>query len=101
VRAAITPPPTREEGSHGITLQKFDRRFFVIGAAAGGSAAASQSGLRLPLVPTSSAAADGFAGSFNAWVVIRPDDAVRDPYRVPFSEMGQARSPVLAQLVAE
>jgi isoquinoline 1-oxidoreductase subunit beta len=75
---------------------KFDRRSFVIGAAAAGGGLAL--GLRLPFGPDIVRAADG-SPEVNAWVVIRPDDTV--VIRIARSEMGQGSLTGLAQLVAE
>ena len=75
---------------------KFDRRSFVIGAAAVGGGLAL--GLRLPFGPDIVRAADG-SPEVNAWVVIRPDDTV--VIRIARSEMGQGSLTGLAQLVAE
>jgi isoquinoline 1-oxidoreductase subunit beta len=75
---------------------KFDRRSFVIGAAAVGGGLAV--GLRLPFGPDIVRAADG-SPEVNAWVVIRPDDTV--VIRIARSEMGQGTLTGLAQLVAE
>jgi isoquinoline 1-oxidoreductase beta subunit len=75
---------------------KFDRRSFVVGAAAVGGGLAL--GLRLPFGPDIVRAADG-SPEVNAWVVIRPDDTV--VIRIARSEMGQGSLTGLAQLVAE
>src|SRR5215470_9102459 len=75
---------------------KFDRRSFVIGAAAVGGGLAL--GLRLPFGPEIVRAADG-SPEVNAWVVIRPDDTV--VIRIARSEMGQGTLTGLAQLCAE
>src|SRR5215470_15107626 len=91
----FTPPPMREEGAMNYA-PKFDRRSFVIGAAAVGGGLAL--GLRLPLGPDIVRAADG-SPEVNAWVVIRPDDTV--VIRIARSEMGQGSLTGLAQLVAE
>jgi isoquinoline 1-oxidoreductase subunit beta len=77
-------------------VPKMNRRSFVVGATTVGSGLAL--GLHLPFGPTVVRAADG-SPEVNAWVVIRPDDAV--VIRVARSEMGQGSLTGLAQLVAE
>jgi isoquinoline 1-oxidoreductase beta subunit len=78
-------------------MPQFNRRAFVIGAAALGGGLAL--GLELPFGgPTAARAADG-SPEVNAWVVIRPDDTV--VIRIARSEMGQGTLTGLAQLVAE
>jgi isoquinoline 1-oxidoreductase beta subunit len=77
-------------------MPKMNRRSFVIGTAAAGGGLAL--GLRLPFGPDIVRAADG-SPEVNAWVVIRPDDAV--VIRIARSEMGQGSLTGLAQLVAE
>jgi isoquinoline 1-oxidoreductase subunit beta len=78
-------------------MPQFNRRAFVIGAAALGGGLAL--GLELPFGgPTAVRAADG-SPEVNAWVVIRPDDTV--VIRIARSEMGQGTLTGLAQLVAE
>ena len=78
-------------------MPKIDRRSFFIGSAAAG--AGLTLGLRLPLGPDAARAEEGFPNEVNAWVVIKPDDAV--VIRVAKSEMGQGTITGLAQLVAE
>ncbi|TNC09653.1 xanthine dehydrogenase family protein molybdopterin-binding subunit [Methylobacterium terricola] len=70
------------------------RRFFLAGsaAAAGGLAL----GFDLPVAQAASGAA---SPEINAWVVVRPDEAV--VIRIARSEMGQGTLTGLAQLVAE
>jgi isoquinoline 1-oxidoreductase beta subunit len=78
-------------------MPTFNRRAFVIGAAAVGTGLAL--GLDIPFGgPTVVRAADG-SPEVNAWVVIRPDDTVI--IRIARSEMGQGTLTGLAQLVAE
>ena len=78
-------------------MPTFNRRAFVIGAAAVGTGLAL--GLDIPFGgPTVVRAADG-SPEVNAWVVIRPDDTV--VIRIARSEMGQGTLTGLAQLVAE
>src|SRR6516164_1592260 len=78
-------------------MPKINRRGFVVGAAAAGGGLAL--GFDLPLGgPQVIRAADG-SPEINAWVVIRPDDAV--VVRIARSEMGQGTLTGLAQLVAE
>ena len=77
------------------------RRRFIVGsaAAAGGGLAL---GLNVPFGVPSVAAAQAAAGAdseVNAWVVVKPDDAV--VIRVVRAEMGQGTHTGLAQLVAE
>ena len=77
------------------------RRRFIVGsaAAAGGGLAL---GLNVPFGVPSAAAAQAAAGAeseVNAWVVVKPDDAV--VIRVVRAEMGQGTHTGLAQLVAE
>ena len=74
----------------------FNRRSFVLGAAAAGGGLAI--GFDLPFGPKLVHAADG-SPEVNAWVVIRPDDTV--VVRIARSEMGQGTLTGLAQLVAE
>ena len=65
-------------------IPQISRRFFFVTAAAAGGGLAL--GFRLPLgVGSAEAAAD--PAEVNAWVVVRPDDAVI--IRVARSEMGQ------------
>src|SRR5262245_21222857 len=75
---------------------KIDRRSFLVGTAAAGGGLAL--GLNLPLGGGVVRAQDG-SPEINAWVVIRPDDAV--VIRVARSEMGQGTITGLAQMVAE
>src|SRR5215468_9721236 len=78
-------------------MPKINRRGFVVGAAAAGGGLAL--GFDLPFGgPQVIRAADG-SPEINAWVVIRPDDAV--VVRIARSEMGQGTLTGLAQLVAE
>ncbi len=78
-------------------MPKIDRRAFVVSAAAAGGGLAL--GFDLPFGgPQVIRAADG-SPEINAWVVIRPDDAV--VVRIARSEMGQGTLTGLAQLVAE
>src|SRR5258708_1949505 len=78
-------------------MPKIDRRDFVVSAAAAGGGLAL--GFDLPFGgPQVIRAADG-SPEINAWVVIRPDDAV--VVRIARSEMGQGTLTGLAQLVAE
>ncbi len=78
-------------------IPTFNRRSFVIGAAAVGGGLAL--GLDLPFGGSTAVhAADG-TPEVNAWVVIKPDDTV--VIRVARSEMGQGTLTGLAQLVAE
>ena len=78
-------------------MPRIDRRKFVVGAAAAGGGLAL--GLDIPFGgPNVIRAADG-SPEVNAWVVIRPDDAV--VIRIARSEMGQGTATGLAQLVAE
>ncbi|WP_420970050.1 molybdopterin cofactor-binding domain-containing protein [Bradyrhizobium sp. B120] len=78
-------------------MPTLNRRAFVIGTATAGAGLAL--GLDLPFGgPAVVRAADG-APEVNAWVVIRPDDAV--VIRIARSEMGQGTLTGLAQLVAE
>src|SRR3954471_15337182 len=79
-----------------IESRKISRRQFIVSssAVAGGLAL----GFNLPFGPGVVRAADG-SPELNAWVVIRPDDAV--VIRVARSEMGQGTLTGLAQLVAE
>jgi len=76
-------------------MPRLNRRAFVIGATAAGGGLAF--GFALPYGPQAAHAAD--APEVNAWVVIKPDDAV--VIRVARSEMGQGTLTGLAQLVAE
>ncbi|HEU0291066.1 MAG TPA: molybdopterin cofactor-binding domain-containing protein, partial [Burkholderiales bacterium] len=75
------------------------RRKFVVGSAAASGGLAL--GFNLPFGAGSAAAqsAAGGAPELNAWVVIRPDDAVL--IRIARAEMGQGTHTGLAQLVAE
>ncbi len=76
---------------------QLNRRAFVIGTAAVGAGLAL--GFDIPFGgPRVVRAADG-SPEVNAWVVVRPDDAV--VIRVARSEMGQGSLTGLAQLVAE
>ena len=75
---------------------KIDRRSFVIGTAAVGAGLAL--GLKIPFGAGVVRAQDG-SPEINAWVVIRPDNAV--VVRVARSEMGQGTLTGLAQMVAE
>src|SRR6516225_5319149 len=77
-------------------VPKMNRRSFVVGAASVGGGLAL--GLNIPFGSQVVRAADG-SPEVNAWVVIRPDDAV--VIRVARSEMGQGSLTGLAQLVAE
>ncbi len=70
------------------------RRGFLVGSAA--AVGGLSLGFHLPFGAASALAADG---EVNAWVVIRPDDAVL--IRIARSEMGQGSLTGLAQLVAE
>src|SRR5215467_13197971 len=75
---------------------KLNRRSFVIGSTAVGAGLAL--GLKIPFGTAVVRAQDG-SPEINAWVVIRPDDAV--VIRIARSEMGQGTLTGLAQLVAE
>src|SRR5437879_4046951 len=87
----------REGGKAMTYMPRMNRRSFVVSAAAAGGGLAL--GLELPLGgPQVIRAADG-SPEVNAWVVIRPDDAV--VIRIARSEMGQGSLTGLAQLVAE
>jgi isoquinoline 1-oxidoreductase subunit beta len=74
----------------------FNRRSFMVGAAAAGAGFAL--GLSLPSECGAVYAADG-SPEVDAWVVIRPDETV--VIRIMRSEMGQGSLTGLAQLVAE
>src|SRR4051795_11218608 len=76
-------------------LSQPSRRAFVVGASAAGLAL----GFDFPFGGLPEAYAASGAPEINAWVVIRPDDAV--VIRVARSEMGQGTLTGLAQLVAE
>jgi isoquinoline 1-oxidoreductase beta subunit len=75
---------------------EIDRRSFLAGAAAVGGGLAL--GFNIPFGHEAEGAADG-APEINAWIVIRPDDAVI--IRVARSEMGQGTFTALPMLVAE
>ncbi len=77
-------------------LQNPSRRSFIIGSAAVGSGLAL--GLNIPFGARLARAADA-TPEVNAWVVIRPDDAV--VIRIARTEMGQGTLTGLAQMVAE
>jgi isoquinoline 1-oxidoreductase beta subunit len=84
-----------------IAMTKLNRRTFLVGAAAAGGGLSL--GFQIPFDASSlgvgiARAADG-APEVNAWVVIRPDNAV--VIRIARSEMGQGTLTGLAQLVAE
>jgi isoquinoline 1-oxidoreductase beta subunit len=72
-----------------------DRRSFIAGSAVAGGALVL--GFHVPFGPEPAAA--GGAPEINAWIVIRPDDAV--VIRVARSEMGQGVFTALPMLVAE
>lgn len=76
-------------------MPQLNRRAFLVnsGAAAGGLAL----GFHLPF--TGQVSAQAAAPEVNAWVVVKPDDAV--VIRIAKSEMGQGTLTGLAQLVAE
>ena len=75
---------------------KIGRRSFILGTAAVGSGLAL--GLKVPF-GTDVVRAQAATPEINAWVVIKPDDAV--VIRVVRSEMGQGTITGLAQMVAE
>src|SRR5664279_2942661 len=77
-------------------IPQINRRTFVVSAAALGGGL--MLGMDIPLGPNVVRAADG-SPEVNAWVVIKPDDAV--VIRIARSEMGQGTLTGLAQLVAE
>ena len=78
-------------------LPQLSRRAFVVGVSAAGAGLAL--GFDIPLAGLPVACAAPGAPEVNAWVVIRPDDAV--VIRIARSEMGQGTLTGLAQLVAE
>ena len=79
-----------------MTYMNVSRRKFVVGSAA--ALGGLSLGFHLPIVG-SARANTAAAPEVNAWVVIKPDDAV--VVRVARSEMGQGTLTGLAQLVAE
>lgn len=79
-----------------MTNMSIDRRSFVIGSAAAGGLAL---GFTLPGGADGAHAEVGWPDEVNAWVVIKPDEAV--VIRIAKSEMGQGTATGLAQLVAE
>ena len=93
----MLPRTHKDAAMNQHIMPKLNRRAFVIGTATAGAGLAL--GLDLPFGgPAVVRAADG-APEVNAWVVIRPDDAV--VIRIARSEMGQGTLTGLAQLVAE
>src|SRR5262245_6476716 len=78
------------------SMQKIDRRLFVVGTAAAGGGLAL--GLNLPFGSDMVRAAEG-SPELGVWVVVKPDDTV--VVRIARSEMGQGTLTGLAQLVAE
>src|SRR5262249_13628316 len=80
-----TPPPPKPERGHAMTaLRKFNRRSFLVSAAALGGGLSL--GFRIPFGLVGAQAAQD-APEVNAWVVVRPDDTV--VIRIARSEMGQ------------
>src|SRR5262245_57071067 len=76
------------------------RRRFVVGSAAAGGGLALGFHLPFGMNPgVRSAAAQSAGTELNAWVVVKPDDAV--VIRVARAEMGQGTHTGLAQLVVE
>jgi isoquinoline 1-oxidoreductase subunit beta len=73
-------------------MPKLDRRSFLVGSATAGLSL----GFHVPFATATSAQG---APEVNAWVVIKPDDAV--VIRIARSEMGQGTLTGLAQMVAE
>src|SRR5947209_522900 len=83
-------PRLREET---MTMLDVSRRNFLAGSTAAGLSV----GFHVPFI--NGAAAQETAPEINAWVVIKPDEAVL--IRVARSEMGQGTLTGLAQVVAE
>ncbi|HSC01561.1 MAG TPA: molybdopterin cofactor-binding domain-containing protein, partial [Burkholderiaceae bacterium] len=81
----------------GITAAVSRRRFLGSSAATAGALVVGFHIPDSPLVAT--AAAQGLPPEVNAWVVVKPNDAV--VIRIARSEMGQGTLTGLAQLVAE
>src|SRR4051812_14049716 len=84
-----------KEGRSMNAIASLSRRGFLSVSAAAG---AFTLGIRAPLAQTAAAPA-GAVLELNAWVVVKPDDAV--VIRIARSEMGQGTLTGLAQLVAE
>ena len=95
--AAPARTPRRPAGAPRPDASR--RRFLVGSAAVAGGGLALGLNLPLGIAPAAAQPMVGASDEVNAWVVIRPDDAV--VIRIARSEMGQGTLTGLAQLVTE